>query len=104
MRGTRVPSQVPVAWPRLYPVLDSGQDGTRLRRVTDPEKSPCYALRASSSSPARTGGGRSWTVERLVAPNSYAMPVPLRMVVPHGVMLDAAAVPEGDGALLPAET
>ena len=32
------------------------------------------------------------------------MPVPLRMVVPHGVMLDAAAVPEGDGALLPAET
>src|SRR5215470_7420655 len=28
---------------------------------------------------------------------------PLRKVVPHGVMLDAAVVPEGDGALLPAE-
>src|SRR5262245_5379445 len=28
---------------------------------------------------------------------------PLRIVVPHGVVLDAAVVPEGDGALLPAE-
>src|SRR6266516_7394957 len=32
------------------------------------------------------------------------MPVPpLWEVVPHGVVLDAAVVPEGDGALLPAE-
>src|SRR5262245_54975720 len=28
---------------------------------------------------------------------------PLRIVVPHSVVLDAAVVPEGDGALLPAE-
>src|SRR5215813_12022988 len=28
---------------------------------------------------------------------------PLRIVVPHGVVLDEAVVPEGDGALLPAE-
>src|SRR5215470_7899378 len=49
-------------------------------------------------------GPRSGSVEGLVPPNRHAMSVPtLREVVPHGVVLDAAVVPEGDGALLPAE-
>src|SRR5215813_3774207 len=53
---------------------------------------------------ATAGAGRSGTEEGLVAPDRDAMPVAtLREVVPHGVVLDAAVVPEGDGALLPAE-
>src|SRR5262244_3360531 len=53
---------------------------------------------------ATAGAGRSGTEEGLVAPDRHAMSVPtLREVVPHGVVLDAAVVPEGDGALLPAE-
>src|SRR5687767_12585201 len=47
---------------------------------------------------------RSRTVERRVALDRHAVPVPaLREVIPHRVMLDGAVVPEGHGARLPAE-
>ena len=53
---------------------------------------------------ATAGTGRSGSVEGLVAPDGHPVAVPpLRIVVPHGVVLDAAVVPEGDGTLLPAE-
>src|SRR6266481_578747 len=60
-------------------------------------------------SPPRTRSSRRFMARfkpgrRACRPGRHTMPVPsLREVVPHGVVLDAAVVPEGDGALLPAE-
>src|SRR5215831_17477687 len=74
-----------VVWPRQSDVLPMTLAGADLR-------------------PARGDDDGSGAVEGLIPSDRHAMSVPtLRKVVPHGVMLDAAVVPEGDGALLPAE-
>src|SRR5262245_26483851 len=61
---------------------------------------PCASRRGARPPDAEVSGPE----ERLVAPDRHAVTVaPRRVIVPHRVMLDAAVVPEGDRARLPAE-
>src|SRR5206468_1885870 len=96
------------ASPRLAPILrgskNLGEARSGNRRSSRVSSSPTASNPRADPCSVRAGNSRSGTVEGLVASDGHAMSVPpLREVVPHGLVLDAAIVPERDGALLPPE-